>query len=164
VQLPERRCGILLTADKWAAGPTAVALRQQGPWTAGMLANHLWSFAGDDDRADIKRTFLQPFVSYTTPTACTYSLHTESLHDRETSEWQVPIRASVSRIVRLGKLPVSIGGSVHYWDGSPANGAEGWGARVTFTLLLPPVTNRNVAECPSPAAAPAAGAFCLVAA
>lgn len=30
----------LLTTDKWAAGPTAVALRQQGPWTYGALANH----------------------------------------------------------------------------------------------------------------------------
>ena len=127
----------LLTADKWAAGPTAVALRQQGPWTAGMLANHLWSFAGEDDRDDIDRTFLQPFLSYTTPTAWTYSLQTESVYDWETSDWLVPIRASVSRIVRFGKLPVSIGGGIHYWAESPANGPEGWGARLTFTLLLP---------------------------
>jgi hypothetical protein len=127
----------LLTADKWAAGPTAVALRQQGPWTAGMLANHLWSFAGEDDRDDIDRTFLQPFLSYTTPTAWTYSLQTESVYDWETSDWLVPIRASVSRLIRLGKLPVSIGAGVRYWAESPANGPEGWGARMTFTLLLP---------------------------
>jgi len=57
----------LLTADKWGAGPTAVALRQQGPWTYGALANHIWSFAGNDNRADISATFLQPFLSYTTP-------------------------------------------------------------------------------------------------
>lgn len=31
----------LLTADQWAAGPTVVALRQQGLWTMGALANHL---------------------------------------------------------------------------------------------------------------------------
>jgi hypothetical protein len=43
----------------------------------------------------------------------------------------------VSRLVRLGKLPVSIGGGVHYWAESPASGPEGWGARLTFTLLLP---------------------------
>ena len=40
----------LLTTDKWGAGPTGVALKQQGPWTYGALANHLWSFAGDSDR------------------------------------------------------------------------------------------------------------------
>lgn len=32
----------LLTADhQWAAGPTVVALRQQGLWTMSVLANHL---------------------------------------------------------------------------------------------------------------------------
>ncbi len=59
----------LLGADKWGAGPTGVALKQVGPWTYGALANHLWSFAGDSDRNDISNTFLQPFVTYTTPTA-----------------------------------------------------------------------------------------------
>ena len=96
----------LLTADKWAAGPTAVALRQQSPWTVGALTNHLRSFAGDDDHGginkgkcapleieitcvgdddhgDINRTFLQPFLSYTTPTAWTYTLQSESFYDWE---------------------------------------------------------------------------------
>ena len=31
----------LLTADLRGAGPTAVALKQQGPWTFGALANHI---------------------------------------------------------------------------------------------------------------------------
>ena len=33
-----------------SAGPGAVGLVLKGPWTVGMLANHVWSFAGDDDR------------------------------------------------------------------------------------------------------------------
>ena len=54
----------LLGADKWAAGPTAVALKQTaGGWTYGVLVNHLWSFAGDDNRADVNSTFLQPFLA-----------------------------------------------------------------------------------------------------
>jgi hypothetical protein len=43
----------LLTTDKWGAGPTAVVLKQSNGWTRGVLANHIWSFAGDDDRADV---------------------------------------------------------------------------------------------------------------
>ena len=39
-------------------------LYQKTPWTFGALANHLWSYAGDDDRADVNQTFIQPFVSY----------------------------------------------------------------------------------------------------
>jgi hypothetical protein len=59
----------LLGGEKWGAGPTVVALKQDGPWTYGMLANHIWSFAGDHSRDDVSSSFLQPFVSYTTPDA-----------------------------------------------------------------------------------------------
>ncbi len=52
----------LLGTKKWGLGPTAVALRQQGPWTIGGLINHIWSVAGDDNRADISSTF----IHYTT--------------------------------------------------------------------------------------------------
>lgn len=127
----------LLTADQWAAGPTAVALRQQGPWTVGALTNHLWSFAGDDDRGDINTTFLQPFLSYTTPTAWTYTLQSESFYDWENRQWLVPIRVAASKVTRLGGQLVSIGGGVNYWVESPAGGPEGWGARLTITLLFP---------------------------
>jgi hypothetical protein len=64
----------LLTADKWGAGPTAVVLKQQGPWPYGLLGNHVWSFTGDDDRPDVNATFLQPFLAYATPTAWTFRL------------------------------------------------------------------------------------------
>lgn len=52
-----------LTADTWAAGPTGVALRQSGPWTVGLLFNHLVYVADAGRRTDINRTFIQPFGS-----------------------------------------------------------------------------------------------------
>jgi hypothetical protein len=65
-----------LGGEKWGMGPTGVALKQSGPWTVGMLANHIESFAGDDDRADISATFLQPFVAYITKTRTTLGVNT----------------------------------------------------------------------------------------
>ena len=127
----------LLTTDKWGAGPTGVVLRQQGQWTYGVLANHLWSFAGNDDRQDINATFLQPFVSFTTPTAWTYSLQTESTYDWENSAWQVPLRVSASKVTRIGRQLVSYGGGISYWLESPDRGPEGFGFRLTLTLLYP---------------------------
>ena len=127
----------LLTADKWGAGPTAVALRQQGPWTYGALANHIWSFAGDDNRADVNATFMQPFLSYTTPEAWTYTLQTETTYDWENEQWSVPISGIVTKVTKIGNQLVSIGGGVRYWADSPNSGAEGWGARLIFTLLFP---------------------------
>ena len=127
----------LLTADKWGAGPTGVVLKQQGPWTYGALANHIWSFAGDSDRADVSNTFLQPFLAYTTPTAWTFTLNTESTYDWKNEQWSVPINGVVSKVMKVGNQLVSVGGGVRYWADSPASGPEGLGLRFVFTLLFP---------------------------
>ncbi len=71
----------LLTADKWGAGPTAVVLKQDGQWTYGALANQIWSFAGNGNRADVSAAFVQPFLTYTTHTATSLIVNTESLYD-----------------------------------------------------------------------------------
>jgi hypothetical protein len=127
----------LLTTDKWGAGPTAVLLKQSNGWTRGVLANHIWSFAGDDDRADVSATFLQPFLTYTTPTQWTFGLNTESSYDWENEQWSVPVNASASKLMRFGNQLVSLGGGVRYWLDSPDSGAEGFGLRMTVTLLFP---------------------------
>lgn len=127
----------LLGGEQWGLGPTGVALKQQGPWTYGALANHIWSVAGDDDRADVNATFLQPFLSYTTPRATTYALNTESTYNWEVSKWSVPINLTVTQLMKVGDQPVSIGGGVRYWAQGPDGGPEGWGARLIMTLLFP---------------------------
>ena len=43
----------VLGSEKWGIGPTAVVLKQQGPWTYGALVNHIESFAGESSRADV---------------------------------------------------------------------------------------------------------------
>lgn len=75
----------MLGSGKWGLGPTAVVLKQDGPWTYGALANHIWSVAGNSDRPDISSTFLQPFISYTTPDAWTFSLNTENTYTGRTT-------------------------------------------------------------------------------
>jgi len=80
----------LLGTEKWGAGPTAVVLTQQCGWTIGILANHIWSYAGDADRADVNSTFLQPFIAYTTKDAWTYTLNSESTYDWVADQWSVP--------------------------------------------------------------------------
>lgn len=126
-----------LGAEKWGVGPTGVVLKQEGPWTIGALANHIWSVAGDDDRTDVSNTFLQPFVAYTTKEAWTYTLNTESNYDWEDEEWSVPINAQISKVTRIGDQLVSIGGGLRWWADSAPDGPEGLGARFFVTLLYP---------------------------
>ena len=127
----------LIGARKWGAGPTGVALVVRGPWTAGVLANHIWSFAGDDDRPDISNTFAQPFVAYTWPSAWTLSVQSESTYNWESEQWSVPVNAAVSKLVMFGKLPVSLQAGIGYWAESPDNGPEGLRFRLQANFVLP---------------------------
>jgi hypothetical protein len=126
-----------LSARKWGLGPTAVVLKQEGEWTYGALVNHIWSVAGDGDRANINSTFLQPFLSYTTPDAWTYTLNTESTYDWRARQWGVPINAMISKLVKIDGHPVSFAGGVRYWAESGDAGPRGWGARFVVTFLFP---------------------------
>lgn len=127
----------LLGTGKWGAGPTGVVLVQRGPWTVGGLANHVWSFAGDEDRADISRTFLQPFASYTTDDAWTFTLQTETTYDWKSEEWSVPINAVASKLTMIGGQPISLSAGVRYWAEAPASGPDNWGLRLGVTFLYP---------------------------
>lgn len=127
----------LLTTDKWGAGPTAVALKQSGPWTYGGLTNHIWSYAGDDDRSDVNSTFMQPFLTYTTKTAVSITAMTESTYDWDAQQWSVPLFLVVTKVTRIGNQMITFGGGVRYWAESPESGAEGWGGRLVFALLFP---------------------------
>lgn len=127
----------LLTADQWGLGPTGVALRQQGPWTYGALGNHIWKVSGGDGRTSVNATFVQPFLSFTTPTAWTFTLQSESTYDWNGNGLSVPINLMATKVVKLADQLASVGGGVRYWakthDGTP----DGFGLRAVFTLLFP---------------------------
>lgn len=122
--------------EKWAAGPTVVLLKQENGWTYGILANHLWSFAGVNSREDVNSTFLQPFLAYTTHKQTTYALNSESTYDWQNRQWTAPVNLSVSQLVKIGELPVQFQLGGRYYFDRPANGPD-WGLRFTVTFLFP---------------------------
>ena len=126
-----------LGSEKWGLGPTGVALRQDGPWTYGALANHIVSFAGTSRREDVNATFIQPFLTYVTPTQTTFAMNTESTYDWEANKWSIPINFTVAQVMRFGNQLVQIGVGVRYWAATTDAGPEDWGFRLQFTLLYP---------------------------
>jgi hypothetical protein len=126
----------LLGTGKWGAGPSAVALQQVGPWTYGILANHLWSYAGESDRAEVNSTFLNPFVSYITPTKTTFTVSPELTYDWNSEQWLSPVNLIVSQLFKIGDQPISIAlGGRYYFEG-PDGGPE-WGIRFNIVFLFP---------------------------
>lgn len=125
-----------LGSDQLGLGPTFVALRQEHGFTYGALVNHIWGVTDSDDHPDVNATFIQPFVSYTWPSATTLGLNAEITYDWTAEEFNVPVNLMLSQLSSIGNQPVQyqIGGRA-YID-SPPGGAE-WGLRFTITFLFP---------------------------
>ena len=120
-------------AKTWAFGPTAIVLKQTGPWTYGMLVNQLWDTGG---QADISSMFIQPFLAKGLGKGRTVSLNSESTYNWETHQWTVPINISYSKVTKWGKQMVSNQFGAGWYATSPSGGPE-WQLRYMMVLLFP---------------------------
>ncbi len=127
----------LLGAKKWGIGPTAVVLKQtEEGWTYGALVNHIWSVAGDNSRADVSATFMQPFLAKGLGQGRTASINLESTYNWKSEQWNVPLNLGFSQVLKFGKQLVSLQGGVRAYLDAPPDGPD-WGLRFTVTLLYP---------------------------
>ena len=100
-----------LGAGKWSAGPTAVVLTQVKPWSLGVLARQLWSFAGDSSRADVSQFLIQPFVNYNFDGGWflfSDPAITANWKAGAGQKWTVPLGGGVGRLFNIGKQPVNM--------------------------------------------------------
>jgi hypothetical protein len=128
-----------LGSQKWGAGLTALALKQDRGFTYGLLANHIWSYAdlGDEhDHPDVSSTFVQPFLSWTNPKATTVSINAEASYDWKRKEWSIPVNLSVSHVYKFGSQRVSLGGGPRVYMARNGTGPD-WGVRAIATFLFP---------------------------
>jgi hypothetical protein len=125
-----------LGTRQWSAGPTVLVLQQRSGWTYGLLANHVWSFAGEDDHPNVSSTFLQPFLSYTWPDSTGVTIQSETTYDWTAETWTVPINLQLSHVYNFGHQPVSLllGGR---WYATRPNDGPTWGLRFAVTFLFP---------------------------
>ena len=126
----------LLGTNQWAAGPTAVILKQMDGWTFGALANQLWDFAGESSASSVNSLYMQPFVSYTTHKATSITLNTETSYDWMNDQWNVPINLLVSQVIKIHEQPIQLFVGGRYYVETPTNGPE-WGLRFGLTFLFP---------------------------
>lgn len=127
----------LFGPDQYALGPTAVIAKQSHGWTFGALANHLWAVEKNDGAEGINSTFLQPFVNYTTPASVTYSINTESTYDWNTDDYTIPVNLTATKIVKIDKQLISIGGGFRYWIHDTDSSAKDFGVRLIASFIFP---------------------------
>ena len=127
-----------LGAGKWGAGPALVALKQEGPWTVGMLTHYLTDFAGDGDRADVEQIFFQPFVSYNFTNATSITLQSEGTWDLEDdNEYGGVFIGSLNQTFKLGKQLIQGRIGVRHWYERGGFGPDSTEFMARLTLLFP---------------------------
>jgi hypothetical protein len=126
-----------LGSEKFGVGPSAVVLTQPGPWTIGLLFNHIWSTSGANDREDVNSTFLQPFVNYNLGNGLAVGAVFEATANWNADEhWTAPLVFTVSKVARLGNRPVNFVAGAGPTLASPEGGST-WRFRVMAVFLFP---------------------------
>jgi len=126
-----------LGGEKFGVGPSAVVLTQPGPWTIGLLFNHIWSTSGANDREDVNSTFLQPFVNYNLGNGLAVGAVFEATANWKADEhWTAPLVFTVSKVTRLGNRPVNFVAGAGPTIASPEGGST-WRFRVMAVFLFP---------------------------
>jgi len=127
-----------LGSGKWAMGPTAIGLKQQGSWTYGALAHYLKDVSGDDERADIEQAFLQPFMSYIiSKSKTTFTLQSESMRDMDKGETSSVATFQVGQMFKIGSQIMQARIGVRHWLDSTTFGPDGTTITAKLTLLFP---------------------------
>jgi len=125
----------MLGYQKWGMGPSAVVLTQRGPWTIGMLANHLFSYAGKSGRNNISVSYLQPFIAHSNKSGTSLNFSSETSYNWKAGLWSIPLIGGVSQIIPICGHLISAGLSGLYYAKTPTDGPI-WGIRATITLLF----------------------------
>lgn len=131
--------GESLGAEKWSAGPGVVGLVSTGPWVVGGVLNNIWSFAGDEDRAEVNQMLLQPFINYNFSSGVYFTtgpIITANWEADSADRWTLPLGGGLGKILRFGSLPVNSQAAFYYNVEHPEVGPE-WQARVQLQLLFP---------------------------
>ncbi|MEM9255906.1 MAG: neuromedin U [Pseudomonadota bacterium] len=124
-----------LGADEWAAGPSLVVLRMQGPWVYGSLFSNIWELSG---REDINFFTWQYFVNYNFDRGWYLTSAPIITADWEADdEWTVPVGGGFGRVFPIGKQPVNASLQAFYNIEKPQDLGPDWSIRAQLQLMFP---------------------------
>jgi hypothetical protein len=131
-----------LGTGKWSAGPGFVVFLSDRALhvTTGFLILNLWSFAGDEDRANVNAMTLQPFLNYNLPKGwylTTSPLITADWEANDDNRWTVPVGGGIGRIFKIGRQPINANLTAYYNVLTPDDIGASWQLRAQWTFLFP---------------------------
>jgi hypothetical protein len=128
-----------LGSEKWSAGPTGVVLVQPKWGTYGGLVRQLWSFAGDDDRASVNQTLIEPFLNYNLDKGwylISDMIIIANWQADSGNRWTVPLGGGVGKLLKIGNQAINVRTEAYYNVEKP-DLAPDWQWGFTVQFLFP---------------------------
>ncbi len=127
-----------LGSERWGFGPSAVALKIDGPWVYGALVKNQWDVGGDSDRKHINRGLMQPFVNYNLAGGwylVSGPIITANWKADSGEKWTVPVGGGFGRLFLIGEQPVNAQFQTFYNVVHPSLGGN-WSMRLQIQFLF----------------------------
>ena len=128
-----------LGSKKWSAGLSGTGNLVKAPVVACIRANHLWSFAGKDDRPDVNLSTLEYFAYFNFGKGWsigTSPVNTANWEAASSDIWTLPVGGGIGKIIMSGQMPINLKLEAYHYLESPSNTAD-WTAILSIELLLP---------------------------
>ena len=138
----------VLGQKKYQAGPAAIALRlgkESGGlglenWNLGFLAQHWWSYAGDDDRDETSLTDVQYFLNWRMNATQLVGMTPNIRYNWKADggdRLSLPVGLGTIGLVKIGPLPVRWGLELQYYVVQPDPISQDWNIKFFFSPIIP---------------------------
>ena len=134
---PPALSGSRFGSQETGGGLSWLGIVRPGDWAIGLLGYQSFAIGGSDAGGTANATYLQPFISYVTQDAWTYSLNAESTTYWDPGSTSTPINLTLNKAVMIGDLPVSFAVGARYYLVRSDDGASGFGGRAQITFVFP---------------------------
>jgi hypothetical protein len=129
----------MLGATKSGSGPSVAFIgKDAGPWVYGLVANNIWTFDGATGSNATNQMLLNPFLSYHFDDGWAFSSSPEITANwiATGNKWTIPFGGGVSKVVRVGELPLKLGVAAYYNAIRPTASQDPWQLQATLTFVF----------------------------
>jgi hypothetical protein len=134
---PPALSGSRFGTQQTGGGVSWLGIMRPDDWAIGMLGYQSFAIGGSDAGGTATSTYLQPFISYITKDAWTYSVNIEATTYWNPTSTSLPLNFTLNRAIMIGDLPISLAIGGRYYLASSDDGASGFGGRLQVTFVLP---------------------------
>ena len=139
-----------LGTGKSSAGPMVLAVGITEKWIFGTVAQHWWTFAGNDqlavntpngplkvDRPDVNLTDMQIILRHRLSLKTNIGMAPNWRYNWQTKQWDIPLGIGFDTLINIGKLPVKVGVEAYYHVVSDKSFGPKWHLRFLFVPVIP---------------------------